>query len=268
MLAWALLNAGTLWWNAALDRDQGPVLYGEAVAVPAGLAREGSLALLAAVGLAWLAGPGAGLAALFSALLAVGYSHPAVVWKARPLAGPLVNLLGYGLASPLAGYAVVGVPLDARSALLVLALALSVLGAFFLAQSFQEVEDRARGYRTLVATGGAAAVLSAARLCFRASHVLVLLLASAGWIPIQCLAVLPVCLLFDRRLARRAEEASPPDEREARDLILFALLLGLLFVIGACMAWVGQLLGGLPLAGLGTRAGVPADALGRTGWDW
>lgn len=268
VLAWVALNAGTLWWNAALDRDQGPVLYGEPASVPPGVEREGSLALTLAVGLAGLAGLLPALMALFSALLAVGYSHPAVAWKARPLAGPLVNVLGFGVASPLAGYAVVGVPLDARSALLMLALALSVLGAFFLAQSFQQEEDRARGYRTLVATGGPAAVLGAARISFRASHVLVLGLAAAGWIPVQCLGALPVCLYLDRALARQAQEPEGADERRARDLILMALLVGLVFVIGACLAWIGQVIAGAPLAGLGTEAGVPADAAGKTGWSW
>lgn len=268
VLAWILLNAGTLWWNAALDRDQGPVLYGEPVAVPPHLQREGSLALLLSVALAALAGAGPAFAALFSALLAIGYSHPAVAWKARPLAGPLVNVLGFGVASPLAGYSVVGVPLDARSALLIAALAFSVLGAFFLAQCFQQGEDRARGYRTLVATSGPGATLTAARLAFRASHLVVLGLAIARWIPIQCLGALPVCLWLDRVLARQALDPDGLDERRARDLILLGLLVGLLFVIGASLAWLSQVIHGLPLAGLGTEAGVPADAAGESGWGW
>lgn len=266
VVAWALLNAGTLWWNAAYDQDQGPVLYGEAAAVPPGLTRDGTLALLLAVALAALCSVGAGLAAVASALLAVGYSHPKIGWKARPFAGPLVNLLGFGILSPLAGYSVVGVPLDARSALLVFAMALSVLGAYFLAQSFQRDEDAARGYRTLVVTAGPGATVEAARWSFRGSHVLTLGLAAAGWIPVQCIAALPVCLWMDRALARRASRPDAIDERGARDAILLALLVGLLFVVGALVAWLWQVVHGLPLAGLGTTAGVPADAVGLTGW--
>jgi 4-hydroxybenzoate polyprenyltransferase len=266
VLAWALLNAGTLWWNAAYDQDEGPVLYGETASVPPGLIREGTGALLLAVALAGLCDPGAGLAAGASALLAVGYSHPKIGWKARPFAGPLVNLLGFGILSPLAGYAVVGVPLDARSALLMVAVALSVLGAYFLAQSFQREEDAARGYRTLVVTAGPGATVEAARWSFRASHVLTFGLAAAGWIPVQCLAALPVCLWMDVSLARRAVHPEDIDERGARDAILLALLVGLLFVVGALAAWLWQVVHGLPLAGLGTPAGVPADAAGLTGW--
>jgi len=266
VFAWALLNAGTLWWNAAYDQDEGPVLYGEAAVVPPGLTREGTGALVLAVALAGLSSLGAGLAAGAAALLAVGYSHPKIGWKARPLAGPLVNLLGFGILSPLAGYAVVGVPLDRRSALLIAAVALSVLGAYFLAQSFQRDEDAARGYRTLVVTAGPGATVEAARWSFRASHMVTLGLAAAGWIPLQCLAALPVCLWMDVTLARAAHRAERIDERGARDAILLALLVGLLFVVGALVAWIWQVLHGLPLAGLGTSAGIPADAAGLTGW--
>ena len=34
LVVWGLLHAGTLWLNAALDRDESDVLWGEAVAPP------------------------------------------------------------------------------------------------------------------------------------------------------------------------------------------------------------------------------------------
>lgn len=263
VVAWALITAGTMWGNAAFDRDDGPVLYGEALPVPPGIWREAGLALGLGVAVAWTAGALPALCAAFCALLAVGYSHPAVGWKARPLAGPLVNVLGFGLASPLAGYALVRVPLDPRSALLLLTAALTVLGAYFVAQAFQQEEDTRRGYRTLVATAGPAAVLRAARLAFATSFALGLGLAAAGWIPRLCLIALPGCLHLDRRLA--AWQAAPErgGERAARDMLDLALGVGLLFMAGATATWVYQVVHHLPLAGLGTAAGVPADAAPR-----
>ena len=159
--------------------------------------------MAAGVLLAASAGRLPGLCAGFCALLAVGYSHPAVGWKARPLAGPLVNVAGFGLASPLAGYALVRVPLDLRSALLLLIAALTVLGAYFVAQAFQQREDAERGYRTLVATAGPAVVLGAARLAFGASFGLGLGLALIGWIPRMCWIALPaVWRAYGKGLAR------------------------------------------------------------------
>src|SRR5262249_44230701 len=54
LAAWALLQTGTLWLNAALDRDQAPVLMGRAVAVPAAAVPAGYAALAFAVMLAFL----------------------------------------------------------------------------------------------------------------------------------------------------------------------------------------------------------------------
>src|SRR4051794_3330508 len=48
LLAWTCLQAGTLWLNASLDRDHGPVLMGRSVPLPHGLVVGGYLALLAA----------------------------------------------------------------------------------------------------------------------------------------------------------------------------------------------------------------------------
>lgn len=256
-LAWGLLGAGTLWWNAALDRDQGPVLYGSPVAVPARIERAANLALAASAGIAAMAGLVPGLCAAACGLLAVGYSHPRVAWKARPLAGPAVNVLGFGVLSPAAGFAVVEVALDLRSALLIAVSALSVLGAYFVAQVFQEREDRGRGYRTLVATSGPRAVLLAARVAFGAAHGLGLGLAVAGWIPRACLVALPACFAVDRALGRWRVAPDSGGERHARELLFLALFAGLLFVAGATGAWVWQVGNGLPLAGLGTVGGVP-----------
>src|SRR5687768_15497330 len=110
LAAWAALETGTLWLNAALDRDTGEVLFGKAVAVPPGITSFALAALAAAVALGFAAGPVPGGAALVCAILSLLYSWPPTAWKGHPLGGPFVNLVGYGLASPLAGWAAVGVP--------------------------------------------------------------------------------------------------------------------------------------------------------------
>lgn len=205
--AWALLHAGTLWGNAALDRDGADVLFGRAVPVPAAAGPLGVGALLLAVGLAALAGPLAGAAAAGAALLSLLYSHPATAWKGHPLAGPLVNAAGYGLLSPLAGWATVQVPASPVTLAAWPLLAVGLLAPTFAAQAFQGREDAARGYRTLVVTHGPGACLRAAR----ASLLLALAwgcgLAALGAVPRLCLLGAPAWLLTVRWLGRRARDA-------------------------------------------------------------
>src|SRR5687768_195914 len=55
LLAWAALHAGTLWLNAALDRDEGDVMWGRRAPLPDRLAYWGYAALVACVVLAFLA---------------------------------------------------------------------------------------------------------------------------------------------------------------------------------------------------------------------
>jgi hypothetical protein len=106
LAAWAALHAGTLWLNAALDRDEGPVLLGRPVAVPGSAGWWGHAALVVLL-LAFVAGRPAGWACLACAVLAVLYPHPRTAWKGHPWLGPAVNLVGYGLLSPFAGWSLV-----------------------------------------------------------------------------------------------------------------------------------------------------------------
>ena len=163
MLAWTCLHAGTLWLNAALDQDEGEVLFGRPVRPPPTTSLAGYLALAASVPLAWIGHPLAGIAVLVCAILAVAYSHPRLAWKGHPLGGPIVNIVGYGLLSPLAGWSVVGVAPNARTVLVWLLFGCAIFGTYLAAQAFQQEEDRQRGYRTLVATHGPRTVLLGAR---------------------------------------------------------------------------------------------------------
>ncbi len=259
LAAWALLQAGTLWLNAALDRDTGEVLLGRAVPAPPGVQFWGYAALLAAVALGAAAGPVAGAAVAVCALLSVLYSHPRTAWKGQPLLGPLVNWIGYGLLSPLAGWAVVGVGPDVRSVIAWLLGSLGVLGCYFAAQAFQGDEDARRGYRTLVVTHGPRGTLTAARLCLGVGFLGGTVLAAVGWLPRVCLAAWPLGLWVDHWLRRWADQPGGGGERWARGLAL-RLLLGAVLAIGlAYVDYFWAIAEGRPVAGLGTAAGHPPD---------
>lgn len=259
LVAWSLLHAGTLWLNAAVDRDEGPVLYGRSVAPPAYAAAAGYGALVLCVGVASLARPAIGVAAVVCAALAVAYSHPRMLWKGHPLLGPLVNLVGYGLLSPLVGFLAVDVPPTWRLFVVWITGGIGVMGAFFAAQAFQHDEDAARGYRTFVVTHGAAACVQAARLCMGVGMAIGIALALVGWVPRVCLVALPLALWVDAHFRAWSQAPGGGDVSHARVLVQ-RLLVGALIAISLCLGdYFWNDARGLPVAGLGTAAGHPPD---------
>lgn len=258
-IAWWWLHAGTLWLNAAVDRDEGEVLMGRTVPPPPGTAWLGYLGLAVSVIVATLAHPAAGIAAFLCAIMAVLYSHPATLWKAHPLGGPFVNWFGYGILSPLAGWVVAGVGLNPRTVVLWALGSLGVLGAYFAAQAFQGQEDRERGYRTLVVTHGPRATLLAARACLAIAFVGGVTLALIGWLPRICLVATVGWFAADRFFAQWLAQPDGGDESWARGFanrLLLALLIGVTLAFGQ---YVFDSLNGQPVAGLGTAGGHPPD---------
>lgn len=255
--AWSLLHAGTLWLNAARDRDEGELLLGQAVPVPQEAVPMGILALAAAVGLAWWLDPTAGAWAALCAVLSVLYSHPRTAWKAHPLWGPAVNVVGYGLASPAAGHALVDLPPTPRAVAMAGVVMLGVLGATFSAQAFQEDEDRARGDRTLVALAGAPAAVLAARIAFGTAFAGILALAAWGWLPRVCLVALPAWIWVDRHLRSllgRPQAGGAAGAVETGRRLAWSTLL----VVGAAFGqYVADSARGGPVAGLATVSGHP-----------
>jgi hypothetical protein len=200
-----------------------------------------------------------GAAAALCAALAVLYSHPSDPWKAHPIGGPFVNVAGYGILSPFAGWATVGVPADMRTAAVWGLAALGVLGTFLVAQAFQGEEDRARGYRTLVATHGPAVVLQAARVAIGLAFAGCVALCVLGWLPRPCLLGVVGFLPVDGWLRHWARQPGGGTERWARG---FTFRLGGALVLGIVLAYgeyVRESLSGEPVAGLGTAAGHPPD---------
>ena len=259
LVAWTLLHAGTLWLNAAVDRDEGPVLYGKSVAPPPYASAAGYAALAACVAIATLARPAIGIAALVCAALAVLYSHPRTLWKGHPVFGPLVNLVGYGLLSPLVGFLAVDVPPTWRLFVIWITGGVGVMGAFFAAQAFQQDEDRGRGYRTFVVTHGPTACVQAARACMGVGMAIGITLAIVGWVPRVCLIAVPLALWVDAHFRAWLAVPGGGDVRHARTLV-GRLLAGALIAITLCFGdyfWNDAY--GLPVAGLGTAAGHPPD---------
>ncbi len=137
-----------------------------------------------------------------AAALAVLYSHPKTKWKGSPVLGPLVNTLGYGALSWLAGWSVVRVGMTAPTAVAMVLLSIFVLGMSFAAQAWQREDDARRGYRTLVVTHGPATCLRVASICARVSVGSVAVLAVTGVYPRLCLLGLPAFFFAERAMAR------------------------------------------------------------------
>jgi 4-hydroxybenzoate polyprenyltransferase len=187
------------------------------------------------------------------------YSHPATVWKGHPLGGPVINGVGYGLLSPLAGWAIAEVEPDLRSLVVWLLGGLGTLGCYFAAQAFQRGEDAARGYRTLVVTHGPLGALRAARMCLALGFLGGVALSAFGWLPRSCLLGAPLWLWVDRWLKRWSRQPEGGGERWARGLAV-RLLVAAVFGIAVALAdYVNDLVRGDPVAGLATVRGRPPD---------
>jgi len=158
-----LLNGGTLALNAAHDRDQGDIGYLDSPPpVPRDLALTAELLMVIGLGLAPLAGGAFAVAYAACFVMSLFYSVPPIRLKARAGFDLLINALGYGSLTFLAGYflAAGGNGMGA----------LRLGGGYFLlyvtfyplTQLYQMDEDRERGDRTLAIALGRRRVLGLA----------------------------------------------------------------------------------------------------------
>jgi 4-hydroxybenzoate polyprenyltransferase len=258
LASWWCLSAGTLWLNAALDRDEGEVLMGPArpqgattAAVPDGIERWAYAALALAVGLGAAAGPIPLACVATCAVLAVLYSHPATAWKGHPVLGPVTNVVGYGLLSPIAGWSIVRTEATPRTVVALILAAAWVSATYFGAQAFQGDEDRRRGYRTLVVSAGPAAVIGAARGLYAASFLGLAALAALGWFPRALLLAIPAWVALDRHLVAWGREPSP-SASGGRAMLRRATALAVAVLVAVTAEHVWSSLRGRPPAGLGT----------------
>ena len=164
LLLWVVcLNGGTLALNSAFDRDEGDIAYLRNPPPPPRRLAGFALGLMAAGQLAALAlpRPFAWVYALCF-VLSVLYSVPPVRLKAVAGADWLINMVGFGTLTPLAGWVTTGRPLGTTSFLVLLGFCPLFAALYPLTQLYQLEEDARRGDRTLALMLGARRSLDAA----------------------------------------------------------------------------------------------------------
>lgn len=146
----ACLNGGTLALNSAFDRDEGDIAYlRNPPPPPAGLAAFALALMAVGQGVSFALPPGYRVAYAACFVLSVLYSVPPFRLKAVAGADWLINMIGFGTLTPLAGWASTGRPLGPGGAIVVLAFCPLFAGLYPLTQLYQIEEDTRRGDRTL-----------------------------------------------------------------------------------------------------------------------
>ena len=260
-LTWLLLHCGTMWLNAALDQDEGPVLFGDVCPVPRYAVRYGYGALGVSVALSFLLGPVPLVLTSICAILAVLYSYPVDPWKGVSVLGPLVNIMGYGVCSPLSGWWVADVSVNLRTLLVFSVIPPFVMACYLVAQSFQGYEDRIRGYRTLVVTHGARYVLDLATVCFHFVFLQFLVLSALGWLPRELLALSIPYVLLVRFMSRWKAHPYQDASEKARAVMRQLSAAAIVVLVGLMGHQLASLASHGPSAGLATAAGLPVDRM-------
>jgi 4-hydroxybenzoate polyprenyltransferase len=183
------------------------------------------------------------------------YSAPSFAWKGHPVGGPLVNALGYGVLSPLAGWWVVDVPLNERTSVTFLLVTLVIMATYFSLQAYQEDEDHSRGYRTLVVTHGPKPTLAVAQGFLWASMLGWVGLAVAGQYPRVTLLAWPFWIWWAHGLYAWSKSEEPASFRWPTAYTHRALYSGVVLMLLVFGVYLWDSLHGGPVAGLATALG-------------
>lgn len=145
------LNGGTLAINSAYDEDEGDIGYLDAPPPPPRHLFAFGMALMALGQLLALVLLPPAFAWVYAACFAMSvlYSVPPFRWKAVGGMDLLINALGFGTLTPLAGWALSGRPVPLWAATLMVGFGPLFAALYPLTQLYQVEEDRARGDRTL-----------------------------------------------------------------------------------------------------------------------
>lgn len=184
LAAWVVgLNGGTLALNSAFDRDTGDVAYlRQPPAPPASLAGFAVVLMLAGLVAGWSLGPAWRAVYAVCLLLSVAYSVPPLRLKRIGGVDWLINMVGFGALTPLAGWLSSGRPLDPGHAVVIAAFCPLFAGLYPLTQLYQMDDDRARGDRTLAVRLGVRAALRVATLAvLLAFGMFAVAAVGAGW---------------------------------------------------------------------------------------
>ena len=175
LLGWlvfvALMNGGTLAINSAFDQDEGDIGYLKAPPKPPEHLLAVSVILLAAATvLGFLLPLPFALINLACVVMSLLYSVPPPRLKARAGWDLLINCVGFGLLTPLAGWALTGRPYSRTILFASLGFAFLFATLYPMTQIYQVEEDSRRGDRTLVIRVGVGRSLILALLAALLAH--------------------------------------------------------------------------------------------------
>lgn len=175
LLGWfifvALMNGGTLAINSAFDQDEGDIGYLKAPPKPPShLATFSSILLGLSALLGFLLPLPFALINLACVVMSVLYSVPPPRLKARAGWDLLINCVGFGLLTPLAGWALTGRPFSRPILLASVGFAFLFATLYPMTQVYQVAEDSRRGDRTLVIQVGVGRSLGLALLAALVAH--------------------------------------------------------------------------------------------------
>ena len=176
LLGWfifvVLMNGGTLAINSAFDMDEGDVGYLKAPPeVPKYLAHVSAAMLAAAFLLGYLLPSWVfAWATAACVLMSVLYSVPPARLKSKAGWDIAINMLGYGLLTPLAGWGVTDKPLAPWFWMICIGFCFLFGSLYPATQVYQAEEDGARGDKTFVIALGVPKSLVAGLLLAVAAH--------------------------------------------------------------------------------------------------
>ncbi|HEY3399288.1 MAG TPA: UbiA family prenyltransferase [Geothrix sp.] len=175
LLGWlvfvALMNGGTLAINSAFDQDEGDIGYLKAPPKPPEHLLAFSIVLLvASTALGFLLPLPFALLNLACVVMSVLYSVPPARLKARAGWDLLINCLGFGLFTPLAGWAITGRHFSPAIFLISVGFAFLFATLYPMTQIYQVGEDSRRGDLTLVIRVGVGQSLSLALAAALVAH--------------------------------------------------------------------------------------------------
>jgi lycopene elongase/hydratase (dihydrobisanhydrobacterioruberin-forming) len=165
------MNGGTLAINSAFDKDEGDIGYLKAPPEPPEhLLVFSSVLLGISAVLGFLLPLPFGLINLVCVVMSVLYSVPPFRLKARAGWDLFINCVGFGLLTPMAGWALTGRSFSRAILLASIGFAFLFASLYPMTQIYQVAEDSRRGDRTLVIQMGVGRSLALALLAVLIAH--------------------------------------------------------------------------------------------------